>query len=157
MNLIVPLHCTAIMQKVFTLGITHFSVQMYGQAWCFDLSTSQVAYLDAETTGSLTYSVLYQCRACSLGCTSCTGPAPCLALFNWNFRWNKSTLRLNSISSSLSNIFPNSLTPNPTHILPASLTTWSRNRRLSFFSNSIFFLSDALYNFLTSVLHVDRL
>jgi len=42
--------------------------------------------MDSLRDGSETYTMLYECKKCSLGCTTCTDNSPCRAEFNWVFR-----------------------------------------------------------------------
>ncbi|XP_023347925.1 probable G-protein coupled receptor CG31760 [Eurytemora carolleeae] len=52
----------------------------------FNGSLVEVAYMDSLRDGSETYTMLYECKKCSLDCTTCTDNSPCRAEFNWVFR-----------------------------------------------------------------------
>lgn len=47
-----------------------------------------VAWQEKETNDSNSWLTIFQCRQCAPGCDFCTDLAPCLASYNWSFRYN---------------------------------------------------------------------
>lgn len=52
----------------------------------FNGTIMEVAYEEFESNTSSFYMDSFLCLPCMEGCTSCTGPTPCLASYNWPFR-----------------------------------------------------------------------
>lgn len=46
------------------------------------------AWLEHIKNTSHVYSDLYTCLQCAPGCAKCDSPTPCLAEYNWPFRWD---------------------------------------------------------------------
>lgn len=47
----------------------------------------EIAWKEHQDNVSNYYSEVFICLQCAPGCDSCTGPEPCLADYNWPFRW----------------------------------------------------------------------
>lgn len=53
----------------------------------FNGSLVELAWNDKLHEGSDAYDLLYRCQPCAEGCTTCLDASPCLAHYNWIFRW----------------------------------------------------------------------
>lgn len=47
----------------------------------------EIAWKEHQDNISNYYAEVFICLQCAPGCDSCTGPEPCLADYNWPFRW----------------------------------------------------------------------
>lgn len=47
----------------------------------------EVAYQEYQDNISMYYEDVFRCLPCAPGCIHCTGPEPCLAHYNWPFRF----------------------------------------------------------------------
>ncbi|TRY80523.1 hypothetical protein TCAL_12818 [Tigriopus californicus] len=53
----------------------------------FNGSLVEVAWNDKLHEGSDAFDLLYRCQPCAEGCATCLDASPCLAYYNWMFRW----------------------------------------------------------------------
>lgn len=53
----------------------------------FNGTIMEIAWKEHQDNVSNYYSEVFICLQCAPGCDSCTGPEPCLADYNWPFRW----------------------------------------------------------------------
>lgn len=60
----------------------------------FNGTIMEVAYEEYLTNLSNFYVDSFVCLPCMEGCDSCTGPTPCLATYNWPFRWKSFEIRI---------------------------------------------------------------
>lgn len=58
----------------------------------------EIAYIEYLTNESSYYVDSFLCLPCLEGCVSCTGPTPCLARYNWPFRYLVVNMQLNLIA-----------------------------------------------------------
>lgn len=54
----------------------------------------EVTYKEYRDNISTYYEQEYRCNQCAIGCITCTGPAPCLASYNWVFRLSLLTISI---------------------------------------------------------------
>lgn len=52
----------------------------------FNGTIMEVAYAEYVSNISTFYESIFVCEMCQPGCVNCSGPAPCLASYNWPFR-----------------------------------------------------------------------
>lgn len=52
----------------------------------FNGTIMEVAYAEYIMNQSTFYEDIFKCNSCAPGCVNCSGPAPCLATYNWPFR-----------------------------------------------------------------------
>lgn len=55
----------------------------------FNGTIMEIAWQEQQDNISNYYTDVFKCLSCAPGCDTCTGPEPCLANFNWPFRWDK--------------------------------------------------------------------
>jgi hypothetical protein len=53
--------------------------------------TVTAAWLEREQNVSSLYRQMFRCLKCAPGCETCHNNAPCLAVYNWPFRWARTT------------------------------------------------------------------
>ncbi|GLV34665.1 uncharacterized protein CBL_09145 [Carabus blaptoides fortunei] len=52
----------------------------------FNGTLVEVAWQEQQENSSSLWEDVFKCKQCAPGCLNCTGPAPCLATYNWPFR-----------------------------------------------------------------------